>query len=473
MKDLSQQLNDSHALIESMMSQENILKNERDSLLRKYGHIIDIEAEKEKIKEEYRLFKKDCQDQIDKLKYEFKVLDDNYKLSLNVFTDLKKEIELYESKSELLNYGLYEPIYNYNSTERYKEEIKAAIEEQKRLINDDNAIIYTINWTLNGSEAQGRRLQKRSSQLLLRAFNGECDAFIAKVRWNNVIVCNERIKSSFTRLNKLQEANGLKISEKYLELKIKELNLEYEYDLKKHQEKEKEREIREEQREEEKALREIERERQKAEKEEQYYLKALNKVQKEIETATGVRYEQLMDKIHYLEDELKEVQENKERAISMAQQTRRGYVYIISNIGSFGENIYKIGMTRRLDPVDRIRELSNASVPFRYDIHAMIFAEDAPTLESMLHNIFDNKKVNAINGRKEFFNVSIDDIEKAVLENGFQVEFIKHPEARDYRETVMIRDTYIKVNSTDQQVEELMKYPNSLFNYEEYLETDD
>ena len=139
-----------------------------------------------------------------------------------------------------------------------------------------------------------------------------------------------------------------------------------------------------------------------------------------------------------MERELKEAQEKKERALSMAQQTKRGHVYIISNIGSFGENVYKIGMTRRLEPIDRIKELGDASVPFQFDVHAMIYAEDAPTLENELHKAFTDRKVNMLNYRKEFFNVTLDEIEAKITETGLNAEFTRMPEAMEYRETLAI-----------------------------------
>ena len=142
---------------------------------------------------------------------------------------------------------------------------------------------------------------------------------------------------------------------------------------------------------------------------------------------------------------MKEAHERKERAISMAQQTKRGHVYIISNIGSFGEQVYKIGMTRRLEPVDRIKELGDASVPFQFDIHAMIYSEDAPTLENALHKAFANKKVNMLNYRKEFFKVTLDEIEQKAKEIGLETEFTRLPEAMEYRETLAILE---KLNST-------------------------
>lgn len=127
---------------------------------------------------------------------------------------------------------------------------------------------------------------------------------------------------------------------------------------------------------------------------------------------------------------------------------RAGYVYIISNIGSFGENVYKIGMTRRLDPMERVDELGDASVPFKFDVHALIFSDDAPALETALHHAFENKKVNMINGRREFFNVTLDEIEEVVKANYDKtVEFVKVPEAEQYRETQKILDQINRLQS--------------------------
>lgn len=185
----------------------------------------------------------------------------------------------------------------------------------------------------------------------------------------------------------------------------------------------------------------------------------------EVEKATGIKLEKLTEKIKYLQEQLKEAQLNKERAISMAQQTRRGYVYVISNIGSFGKDIYKIGMTRRLDPIDRIRELSNASVPFPYDVHAMIFSEDAPSLEAKLHNVFNDLKVNKINGRKEFFHVKLSQIEKTISEYGIDFKMVKEPYARDYRESIKCseKDDSINEYQIKEEPQANSKYPSSLY----------
>jgi hypothetical protein len=148
----------------------------------------------------------------------------------------------------------------------------------------------------------------------------------------------------------------------------------------------------------------------------------------------------------------------------MAQQTKRGHVYIISNIGSFGENVYKIGMTRRLEPIDRVKELGDASVPFQFDVHAMIYSDEARTLENELHKAFSNKKVNMLNYRKEFFNVSLEEIEKKIDELGFEAEFTILPEAMQYRETLALLE---KMNSSEEikTIEDLIaeEYPTNLY----------
>ena len=155
-----------------------------------------------------------------------------------------------------------------------------------------------------------------------------------------------------------------------------------------------------------------------------------------------------------LEKSLEEAHSKNERAKSMAQQTRSGHVYIISNIGSFGEDVYKIGMTRRLEPLDRVKELGDASVPFTFDVHAMIYSEDAPTLEKVLHDKFAGKRVNMVNHRKEFFGVPIDDIEKEVLKIDSSAEFVKTIEAQEYTETKAILARQEKKSSAPQKFPE-------------------
>ena len=258
------------------------------------------------------------------------------------------------------------------------------------------------------------------------------------MRYNNYSRIEDRIRSAFKAINKLGEAQTSYISLEYRDLKFEELRLVHEYQEKLQAEKEEQYRIREQMREEARAQRELEKAQQEAEKEEKRYQKALDRARREIEIATGEKHNTLEFEIERLNELLLEAQANKERAMSRAQMTRSGHVYIISNIGSFGEHVYKIGMTRRLDPEDRVRELGGASVPFRFDIHAMIYSEDAPTLENALHQMFEKRSVNRINARKEFFNVSLEEIEEIVRKQDVNAEFIRIPPAEEFRKTQAI-----------------------------------
>jgi hypothetical protein len=279
-------------------------------------------------------------------------------------------------------------------------------------------------------------------KLVLRAFNGECDAAVMKVKYNNIQTMENRINKCYEDLNKLSQTTNCEITSQFLDLKLRELWLTHEYQEMKFEEQEEQRIIRERMREEEKALREFEKAKQDAEKEERRYQEALEKARRELESATGKTQEKLQDQIEDLQKKLSEAEANK-RAISQAQQTKSGHVYIISNIGSFGENVYKIGMTRRLEPMDRVKELGDASVPFPFDVHAMISCQNAPELESHLHKYFDNRRMNKTNQRKEFFRISLEEILQSVQgldrERGIsksEVRFTKVAEASEYRKTL-------------------------------------
>jgi hypothetical protein len=413
--------------------------------LSKYQPIIDIDAEISKKKIELQKIEDNISD-----------LTINYDVAKKVYDDLKHQTELYSESLDLADYGVYAPHFEFGTSEEYKAMISAEREFQKIKIQAGTAVSGGEGISWNGSVSQGEAMVKRQKKLMLRAFNGECDSFIASVDWNNVSKMQERIGKSFEAINAVYDKQGIKISNSYADSKLKELWLAYEYKRKKYEEKEEQRQIREQMREEEKVTREIEAARIKAEKEEIEAQKAIEKAKQELATADSKNQAILEAKIKELEERLKEAEQNKERALSMAQQTKRGHVYIISNIGSFGENVYKIGMTRRLEPMDRVKELGDASVPFYYDIHALIFSEDAPRLENELHVAFDNKRVNAVNYKKEFFNVSLDEIEQFVKEKKLgNFEFTKIAEAEEYRETLAIRNKKSEIaEKTDNQFPE-------------------
>ncbi len=366
---------------------------------------------------------------------EISELNEEYERRYQVFQKLQKQLSIYEEESELNEMGFYKPIFDYATSERYKEaltEIKAA---QKRMIQEDRAISAKTDWVVNGSKREGEHFINQAKKMALRAFNNECNFIISKVSWRNFTNSQKRIYKTQKDINKFNQSNNIAITDVYTDLKIDELILAYELARKQKEEREelaeKRRLIREEER--------LEKERIQAEKEERRYQNLLEKARKEADQKAGEDLTELNAHIAKLEKQLAEAHQISERAKSMAEQTRAGFVYIISNIGAFGENIYKIGMTRRLEPLERIRELSGASVPFTFDLHGMIYSEDAPTLESQLHNHFSDRRVNLANYRKEFFNVTLDDIESELKNLGIEHELIKTPEAEEYRQTLLLR----------------------------------
>ena len=196
-----------------------------------------------------------------------------------------------------------------------------------------------------------------------------------------------------------------------------------------------------------------------AEKEEEKYRKLLEKVKEEARKALGVEdNEKLQSRIEELEKSLQEANEKKERAQSMAEQTRVGHIYVVSNIGSFGEDIVKIGMTRRLNPEERVKELGDASVPFVFDTHAMIYTEDAPAIEKELHRRFHARRVNAVNMRKEFFRVGLDEVASTIKELDPDAVFVLEREARDYMETLTLQIQEVEMPEEDVEDE----FPMSL-----------
>jgi hypothetical protein len=356
---------------------------------------------------------------------------------------LTEVIEL-DDKILFQDFGVYEPQFSFSSSDEYKKRLNEIREEQKLLIKRGLAAKCYKNWKVNGSEKEGKKLISESIKLIIRNFNIECDICIDKVKFSNYTNSENRILKSFEMQNKLNETNEVEITHEYLSSKMKELALAYEYQKKRKQEKEELRILKEQQREEEKVAREIEAKRLELEKEQAHYQNVLKRVNEQIEVEESEeRRNFLIEKKEELNNNLADVDKAMEDLDYREANHRAGYVYIISNIGAFGPDIYKIGMTRRLEPEDRISELSGASVPFRFDVHAMIFSNDAPKLEAALHNAFADKKVNLVNGRKEFFRVTLDEIKKVVRENHDKtVEFISLPDAEQFRESEMIRKRY-------------------------------
>lgn len=351
----------------------------------------------------------------------------SYAEKRGVLSQLEGRLAVYDERLSFAELGVYEPHFDFGDSEAYKARIKTVRDLQKRMIAAKDATECPTEWEVGGSKSKGRTMISRQTRLTLRAFNNECEAAIANTRWNNAVAMEKRILNAKKQIDAANDSLNLVIRDSYAELKLEELRLTHEYREQLQAEKEERAELARAEREEKKLLAEA----AAAERKELEYRRLLDLARSEAGADQG--------RIAELERELAEAHAAHERARSMAELTRSGYVYVISNIGSFGEEVVKIGMTRRLDPDDRVRELGDASVPFRFDTHAMIYSEDAPGLETALHKAFAEQRINMSNMRKEFFRVGLDEVEAAVMRLSPAAEFHKDREAQEWHETLARR----------------------------------
>lgn len=413
-----------------------LTKKELQKIKKRFEDVIDLDLEKEKISNT----QKKLEINIEKLKNEINNLKEKSLELINIRENLKKEIVDLEEDKEFQEFSIYKPKFFYEHSETYKKEIKKINTMTKEMIKNKSAALCTTVWNVNGNVTQGRKMTNDNLKIMLRAFNGEADSAIAKVKYNNINIMENRIKKSFEILNKLNKVNACFITSEYLNLKIQELYLNFEMSNKLNEEKEEIRQAREEDRENQKAQKEFEKVQKEFEKEEKRTKLALQKAEDKLKNLHGEEIHKMNEKIQQLKEELEEAKKNKEKATSMAQLTKAGHVYVISNIGSFGGNVYKIGMTRRLEPLERVKELGSASVPFNFDVHAMIYSKNAPDLENILHKAFYDNRVNKTNNRKEFFKVDLNKIEEVARKYNPDIDFTTFAAAEQYRETLVIEN---------------------------------
>jgi len=361
------------------------------------------------------------------------------------------DVELREKKTQIIaideelmleSFALYRPQFSFQTSDEFKSRLDTIRESQKSLIKSGQATNANMNWTVNGSATEGKKMVTDMVKLTLRSFNNECDYCVDNVKFNNIDTYKKRINSSFEALNKLGRVSQVTISNDYKKLKMDELHLAFEYQRKKQEEKEEQRRLKEEMREQEKLEREIKVARERIVKERKHFSKAIEEMQARVANAKDeMELQNINVKLVELKTHYSELEQEEKQIDYREQNAKAGYVYVISNLGSFGENVYKIGMTRRLEPLDRIYELGDASVPFPFDIHALIFSDNAPDLESKIQNRFFSGRMNKINNRKEFFKANINEIENVIKENYNKVvDFSKLPLAEQYRESLLIKD---------------------------------
>lgn len=320
------------------------------------------------------------------------------------------------------------PLHSYDvktlkkQSTQVKKDIKSLVDTYSaRYTTKQNATFYSLMVLSLNAEVENILLSLKFTN------KDNCDLALKELIAKYMSIAEDGNKQIFpTILNFLNEANSL-----YSSL----IDIEYQYYVKREAEKEEQRQIREQMSQEREELKRLQAEQKKIEAEEQKYQNEIELVTKKLEESLDTEKEIYLQRIRELESMLTDVANKKDEILNL-QNGKAGNVYIISNLGSFGENVFKIGMTRRLDPMDRVRELGDASVPFSFDVHSMIFSNDAPSLEKALHTKFFEKRINKINSRKEFFRVTLDELEITVNELDASAEFKRTMLATEYHSTL-------------------------------------
>ncbi|WP_338106777.1 DUF4041 domain-containing protein [Mobiluncus porci] len=341
----------------------------------------------------------------------------------------RKELEGY---TDIIESGITPYHHPAEPSVTLEAELKKTRKGIKDAIKNKTAITTSSNFTLNGSSKDGDKFLANLSKIMLRAYNAEAENCVLTVKAGNGETARKRLERTRDQVEKLAEIIDLHISPKYHNLRLKELQLALDYQNAKQAEKEAEREEKARLREEAKAMKELAAEREKLVKERAHYENVILELMKQGNAEAVQQFQEKLDEINAQIDTV-DFREANQRA---------GYVYVISNIGSFGKRMVKIGMTRRLDPMERVRELSDASVPFNFDVHALFFTEDAVGVETELHHRFAKQRVNLVNPRREFFAVTPLEVKEALVEvAGNLLEFVEEPEAAQYRESESMRET--------------------------------
>ncbi|SHM76997.1 protein of unknown function [Anaerosporobacter mobilis DSM 15930] len=418
---------------------------EKKELNERYGRIDSLDSKIVELGTMINVKSKEYDDNCTKLSKELYERKEQINKEFKSYTDevtkqkseLMQEFNKLQEEKDSLNTSLLIEHYNISdydgiTSEECKNKLSILKSEEQELLKSDEYVMIS-------SSGSKQEINNNIKQII-RCLNSECDNILINISTKNIDAMRNKISKCYESLNKIFMVDGVQLSRKVLEYKLDELNLVYTYELKKEQEREQQKAIKEQMVEEEKVRREIEKQKAKIEKDQTQFSNEITKLMTYLQKSQNDIEKQLyVDKIKDLEEKLKELEQEKEMVLEREANARAGFVYVISNIGSFGEDVYKIGMTRRLEPMDRIKELSSASVPFEFDVHAMIFSENAPELENALHKHFEQQSVNRVNLRKEFFKVSIDEIEDIVKANyNNTVEFTRIPVAKEYHQTLSI-----------------------------------
>lgn len=466
-----------------LLSKKNTELLQHNDALRKYQDIIDVKVECEyllekaqrdssKVKAKAELELSDAQDQAREMRRNVKELTEKRSKEIellyeNAVNEAKRIVDNAEIRAESIGgdayrslreadqiadrikamknvikgYGNEYLIPTYTLLDELAEDFghKEAGENLKKLRQNNKLMIVSRQAGICDYMDESRR--NTAIDFVIDAYNGKIDSILSSVKKDNFGTLKQKMDDAFQLVNFNGQAfRNARISEVYHSARLEELKWAVVAQELKWQEQEEQRQIREQIREEERARKEYEKAMKEAEKEELTLKRLIEKAESQVARANEEQKLQLQQKLEELQQKLTQAEEKNQRAISMAQQTRTGNVYIISNIGSFGEDVYKIGMTRRLEPLDRVRELGDASVPFEFDVHAMIYCDDAPALEKQLHRKFLKSQLNKINPRKEFFKLNIHEVKSYLETMGISCKWTLSAEAKQYRETLKLEE---------------------------------
>jgi hypothetical protein len=334
----------------------------------------------------------------------------------------KSVVEL-DDQRVLQDVGIYRYHHPLEDAAAYKDRLRNLEAEMDGIIKAGHAVVAADMFTFSGSLAKGRKMVLDLSKLMLRAYNAEADNCVRSLRSGNISTAKKRLESAVAAIEKLGTIMEMRVNPEYHALRMQELELTADFQMRVQEERERAREERELLREQRRAEQELAAERERLEKERAHYQSALAALRTKGDDGAAAELANRLVEID------KAIEANDYRIANI----RAGYVYVISNIGAFGPNVVKIGMTRRLEPLDRVRELGDASVPFPYDVHALFFSSDSVTLENELHKAFADRRVNVINERREFFFATPAEVQKILLEKtGGLLEFTEQPEASQY-----------------------------------------
>lgn len=345
-------------------------------------------------------------------------------------TALQSQIVADSDIALLQEIGIYRYGHPLEDSAQHKARLVEIQENIKAIAKSGGAVTAIKRWAVNGSEKEGAKMVAELSKLMLRAYNNEADGLVRSLKPYALEAATERLGKTKDAISKLGQSMKLSITDEYHALRLAELQLTADFCAKLAEEREREREERARLKEEEAVRRESEREQERLGKERTHYV---NAIQKLVEKGDMVAAAAATEKLQEVDAALQGV-------IERAANVRAGYVYVISNLGSFGETVVKIGMTRRLDPMDRVRELGDASVPFRFDVHVMIFSEDAVTLENQLHAAFAKQRINLVNAHREFFYTNPLAVKAELLRlRGDILTFVETPEALEWHQSQNLR----------------------------------